>query len=157
MFGDPLERVRHPLRWTLEDSFVVCYDGNNNRVAEIKKTRFKNFQVFYSTPSVRLSAGPNSDFRSVGTYRSLSDAKQIVELLEKSEAFPVFVPGKLIAWTNQERTIKRANEESVLERLRRKMYALFRKIVSCVLKIITVPGMLLKEKEIKCIENEKKD
>ncbi len=157
MFGDPLERIRHPLRWTLENSLVVSFDGNDNKVAKIKKTRLKNFQVFYATPSVRLSAGPNSEFRSVGTYQSLSDAKQIVELLEKSEAFPVFVPGKLIAWTNQERTIKRANEESVLERLRRKMYALFRKIVSCVTRLSAGFRLFLNKKESKCIENEKKD
>ena len=103
MHGDPLRRTRFPLRYVDKGDEIIVYDGNDNTAGKINKTTFK---TVYSTPSIRLSAGPYTTFLNLGTYYNLDDAKQVLELQEKAEAVPIFAPGRIVGWTNKEHTIK---------------------------------------------------
>ena len=79
MYGNPLERLRKPIRYVAEGDEIVAYDGNDNIAGKINKSTFK---TIYSTPSIRLSAGPDTTFLPLGTYSSLKDAKYMLELQE---------------------------------------------------------------------------
>ncbi|MAI39220.1 hypothetical protein [Alteromonas sp.] len=102
MYGDPLKRIGKPLKYVEEGKDLVAYDGNGNPAGKINRTTFK---AVYSTPSIRLSAGPKTTFLYLGTYNSLEDAKHVLELQEHARAVPVFAPGRILGWTNPDRTI----------------------------------------------------
>ena len=108
MYGDPLERLRKAIKYVNEGDKLIAYDGNNNIVGKINK---KTFEVIYSTPSIRLSAGPNTTFLPLGTYTSLKDAKKMLELQEKAQAIPIFEPGRIVGWVDKEGTVSLAKKD----------------------------------------------
>jgi len=114
VYGDPLRRVNVPLRYVVEGGDLVAYDGNNNVAGKIDEVTFK---AVYSTPSIRLSSGPYTTFLNLGTYYSLEDAKHVLELQERAMAVPVFAPGRIVGWTNPERTIKLKDTKGFWSRL----------------------------------------
>ena len=102
------------MRYIVEGDVLVAYDGNNNIAGKINE---KTLKAVYSTPSIRLSSGPYTTFLNLGTYHSLEDAKHVLELQERAKAVPVFAPGRIVGWTNQERTIKLKDPKGFWSRL----------------------------------------
>lgn len=113
MYGTAVGRISAPLEWIEEEEFIFAYDGNKNPAAKIKKSEIK---AYYTHPSIRLAAGPNAPWCNLGTYRSISDAKKIVELHEQSKTVPVFKPGKLVGWVDRNHTIKLRDPQSFFQR-----------------------------------------
>lgn len=114
MYGDPLRRVGVPLRYVDEGDYIVAYDGNENVAGKINKS---TLHTVYSTPSVRLAAGPYTTFLNLGTYHSLDDAKCILELQERAKAVPVFAPGRIVGWIDPDRKVKLKDSRSLWARL----------------------------------------
>jgi len=107
VYGNPLERIRKPIRYVVEGDEIIAYDGNDNIAGKIHRSTFK---TIYSTPSIRLSSGPDTTFLSLGTYSSLKDAKYILELQEKAQAVPVFEPGRLVGWIDKQGSVSLVKE-----------------------------------------------
>lgn len=112
MYGDPLKRIA-PLRYSVEGLQVVVRDGNDNIAGKIQEVDGA-YQVVYSTPSIRLAAGPNTTFLDLGTYYSLEDAKKILQLHENCETIAVFAPGRIVGWIDKEKTIRLKDAKSGL-------------------------------------------
>ena len=123
MYGDPLKRLA-PLRYASEGLQVIARDGNSNVAGKIEKVDGL-YKAVYSTPSIRLAAGPHTTFLNLGTYGSLEDAKKILQLHENCETIAVFAPGRIVGWIDREETIKLRDSESRLWKFWRSVRKIF--------------------------------
>ena len=102
VFGSALARIGKPLVWKkINDSRWNAIDGNENIAYRITLAGDGSYHAEYTTPSIRLSAGPNASFLNLGLYESLDDAKMISKLHETCETIPVFSPGKIDGWVDR--------------------------------------------------------
>lgn len=126
-FGTPTARLSRPLKWSKSDNISwIAIDGNGNISYKIVKLAGDSYQASYTTPSMRLCAGPRAPFLNLGTYYTLSDAKEIAAAHEGCSTIPVFEPGKLVGWVDKDSVISLRTKTGLLQKLSLKTLSYFR-------------------------------
>ena len=121
-------RLGAPLEWEKINDEHIAYDPNGYPAGKVS-IKDKEFISVHSLPSIRWVLGEKTTFRNLGTYKSLSDAKKMIQLHERCETIPIFEPGKLVGWEDKAGKIKLAThkeQKSLISRIWSRLCSTFK-------------------------------
>lgn len=138
VFGTALGRLSKPLAWEcFEVNRWRCIDGNGNTACRVLKLQEGKYHAEYTTPSIRLSAGPRASFLNLGIYRSLEDCKEIFQLHERCEAIPIFKPGGIVGWVDKGGAVVLYEEKSKIMVFHHRLFSFFSKMWQVIRSLIS--------------------